>query len=194
MSEMKALVESAGRMKRQLDDARASGKFSESYLEEFEAKQRRDLTNLITDAKAKVRRQAEVLRMQARESYLLAAVDTFAVKENQIFRDFSAAAGIDELSALAAEPGDMSAEHALILCGELRRRGQDAMADLLASLRPPSAEPWTVSDEWREADKLLAEFEQVDAHQRIAEQLDTGHGPYLLMDDGVKSIDEILFT
>jgi len=191
----KELNGSLGRMKNQIAAVSNNRRYSEEYVEEFKGKQLADLKMIVGQDRAQRRAKAKQMRQAAKDHYLLESIDHFDVKEDQLYRDFVAASPTDTLVEIAKTPCELSTEKLLVLGGELRRRGNEMEADILATLRPPSAEPWTESEEWKKADLLMADIEACETIERAAKEMPDGIltvATYVMTSDGPQPIDLLL--
>jgi len=191
----KELNGSLGRMKNQIAAVSNNRRYSSEYVEEFKGKQLADLKMIVATDRAQRRAKARQMKQAVKDHYLLESIDHFDVKEDQLYRDFVAASPTDVLVELAKTPSTLSAEKVLILGGELRRRDHEMEADILATLRPPSAEPWTESEEWKKADLLMADVEACEAVERAAKEMPEGTltvATYVMTADGPQPIDLLL--
>ena len=188
----KELNESAARIRKQIQLVENDKRYSQEYIEEFKAARRKDLAAVVRMAREHAEAKADQLRRRAKERYL--DDDSFDNKEAGLFRDYAAAAEVDALVKLATD-STLNTAKVLILGGELRRRGRDTEANILCATHELSAEPWTQTEEWEQADRLLDNFRGADATRRalasagfpISEEL------YVMTTEGVaKPIDAIL--
>lgn len=187
----KELRDTVGRVNAQIKRVSKDGSYSEKYIEDFKANQQRVIVDLARDVHARAYQRADALRLAAKDAYL--SGDAFSDKEAALFRDFTAAANTDALTALVSDSADLNAEQVLILGGELRRRGKDSFADLLCSTRPVNAEPWREMDWWKEADELIYDFECADAAEQVAIQCGIATGsPYVMTSEGPHPLEDFL--
>ena len=189
----KELGEAVKRMQAQIKSVEKNGMYSEAYIADLKAKQRADLSKTISLTRAQTIDKAKKLRHNARERYMLATNDHFAQEERTLFLDFVGASSVDALQELAKRPNSLTDGQAMMLASELRRRGKDVDANVLCTLRPPSAEPWANDPEWQHAELMLGGLETCNYIERTAKQLGLPEGPRVMLADGsVALVDELL--
>jgi hypothetical protein len=195
--ESRDLLEAARLVRDKIRQVKANTQFSDAYKLEFEQKQMRYMNDAIGQAKLKAEARATLLRDRAKRMFLEEESRPTKALEMSIFRDQVAGASKDELIALSLAPGDISQTKVLALGAELRRRGMDVYADGLARSRPTTAEPWTLSEDWRAADALVEQFETLEVAAEVAERCAHamgkgnplgGSGPLLMTEEGPVSV------
>lgn len=183
------LLDSAKRMKEQVASVDRSSKYSEEYKAKFRAKQAQDFAAMQRIERDKTVRLADEMKAAAKEQYLLGAIDSFAQKELELFRDYVGAAPTTDIVDLAQHRAKgLGPEKVLVLGGELRRRGETVAADMLGDLVDLTAEPWKSTPQWNKAEDLVLGFETLDVYASTMAQFGQPAEPYMLNEDGPVAI------
>jgi hypothetical protein len=165
--ESRDLLESARHIKTQIKQVKGNPQFSDAYKQQFEDRQVAYFAEAVVSVRKKVEARAALLRERAKRTYLEEESCPTKAQEMSIFRDHVAGAPGPDLIALSLSPSDLSQTKILALGAELRRRGLDVYADSLAKNHSVSAEPWTLSEDWKAAELLLEQFGGLEAAERI---------------------------